>query len=100
VAGSAWRLLNEKKFFRENLQGYAEYTHKVRYPSSHYLVVPFDGKPPVVRNRARAIPHGYNIGEHASGSRRADHAIAGDCVQRRRPAYSGGRTRKDLTYIW
>ncbi len=27
----AWRLLNEERFLRQNLPGYVEYTHKVRY---------------------------------------------------------------------
>jgi protein-S-isoprenylcysteine O-methyltransferase Ste14 len=31
IAWFAWRLLNEEKYLRENLPGYTEYTHKVRY---------------------------------------------------------------------
>jgi protein-S-isoprenylcysteine O-methyltransferase Ste14 len=37
VAGFAWRLLNEEKFLRENLTGYAEYMHKIRYRLVPYI---------------------------------------------------------------
>lgn len=37
VAGFAWRLLNEEKFLSENLPGYAEYMHKVRYRLVPYI---------------------------------------------------------------
>jgi protein-S-isoprenylcysteine O-methyltransferase Ste14 len=37
IAWFAWRLLNEEKFLRENLAGYAEYAHKVRYRLLPYI---------------------------------------------------------------
>jgi protein-S-isoprenylcysteine O-methyltransferase Ste14 len=37
IAGVAWRLLNEEKFLCENLPGYTEYTHKVRYRLVPYV---------------------------------------------------------------
>jgi protein-S-isoprenylcysteine O-methyltransferase Ste14 len=37
VAGFAWRLLNEESFLRENLRGYTEYTHAVRYRLVPYI---------------------------------------------------------------
>jgi len=37
IAWFAWRLLHEEKFLRENLPGYSEYAHKVRYRLVPYI---------------------------------------------------------------
>jgi protein-S-isoprenylcysteine O-methyltransferase Ste14 len=37
VGGFAWRLLDEESLLRENLQGYAEYMHNVRYRLVPYI---------------------------------------------------------------
>lgn len=37
VTGFAWRLVNEEKFLQENLEGYAQYMHKVRYRLVPYI---------------------------------------------------------------
>jgi protein-S-isoprenylcysteine O-methyltransferase Ste14 len=37
IAWFAWRLLNEEEFLHQNLRGYAEYAHKVRYRLVPYL---------------------------------------------------------------
>jgi len=37
IAGFAWRLLDEEKFLRANLPGYAEYMRKVRYRLLPYI---------------------------------------------------------------
>jgi protein-S-isoprenylcysteine O-methyltransferase Ste14 len=37
IAWFAWRLLNEEKFLRQNLPGYAAYERKVRYRLAPYI---------------------------------------------------------------
>jgi len=37
IAGFAWRLVNEERYLREHLSGYAEYVDKVRYRLVPYV---------------------------------------------------------------